>query len=391
MRAILTVMLKEVVDNIRDRRSISAALLFPLLGPAATAGIIFLTGEIIADRADRPVKVPVVGAKNAPGLVNFLEQRGVTVLSPPADPARAVRKGEHDLVLVIPKEHGAQLREARGATVRVVVDDSRRTGRITSRRVRRLVQAYGRQIGSLRLLARGVDPTLGQAMALETVDVSTPEGRAAVLLAVLPYFIVLSIFLGSFYIAIDTTAGELERRSLEPLFINPVARWKLLFGKFLATLGFAVVGLGIAMIGFWAVPKLISTDSLGIPIRLHAAVLVQIFLLVLPLTALASAAQMIVATFARSFKEAQTYLSFFMVVLVIPGTVLSIMPLKAKAWMMLIPAFSEQLLIGKMIRGDAVSALLVTICMVTTAAAACAGLWVAAWLYRGERVFKKAG
>ena len=391
MRAILTVMLKEVVDNIRDRRSISAALLFPLLGPAATAGIIFLTGEIIADRADRPVKVPVVGAKNAPGLVNFLEQRGVTVLSPPADPARAVRKGEHDLVLVIPKEHGAQLREARGATVRVVVDDSRRTGRITSRRVRRLVQAYGRQIGSLRLLARGVDPTLGQAMALETVDVSTPEGRAAVLLAVLPYFIVLSIFLGSFYIAIDTTAGELERRSLEPLFINPVARWRLLCGKFLATLAFAVVGLAIAMIGFWLVPKLISTDALGIPIRLQATVLAQIFLLMLPLTALASAMQMIVATFARSFKEAQTYLSFFMVILVIPGTVLSIMPLKAKAWMMLIPAFSEQLLIGKLIRGDAVSALLVVICMVTTATAACAGLWAAARLYAGERVFKKAG
>jgi len=212
-----------------------------------------------------------------------------------------------------------------------------------------------------------------------------------VLLAVLPYFIVLSIFLGSFYIAIDTTAGELERRSLEPLFINPVERWKLLCGKFLATLGFAVVGLAIAMIGFWLLPKLISTDSLGIPIRLQASVLGQIFLLMLPLTALASAAQMIVATFAKSFKEAQTYLSFFMVVLVIPGTVLSIMPLQAKAWMMLIPAFSEQLLIGKMIRGDAVSALLVTICMITTFVSACAGLWIAARLYSGERVFKKAG
>ena len=391
MKTVLAVLLKEVVDNIRDKRSISAALLFPLLGPAATAGIIVLTGEMISDRMDKPVTLPVAGASNGPGLVKFLQQRGVTILSPPKDPEAAVRKGEHDMVLVIPRSHGRQLRAADPATVRLVVDDSRRTARMGTKRVRRLLMAYGQQIGSLRLLARGVHPGVSQAIAVETVDVSTPESRAAILLAVLPYFIVLSIFLGSFYIAIDTTAGELERRSLEPLFINPVARWKLLFGKFLATLGFAVVGLGIAMIGFWAVPKLISTDSLGIPIRLHAAVLVQIFLLVLPLTALASAAQMIVATFARSFKEAQTYLSFFMVVLVIPGTVLSIMPLKAKAWMMLIPAFSEQLLIGKMIRGDAVSALLVTICMVTTAAAACAGLWVAAWLYRGERVFKKAG
>ena len=391
MKTILTVLLKEVVDNIRDRRSISAALLFPLLGPAATAGIIMLTGEMISDRMDRPVKLPVVGAQNAPGLVKFLEQRGVIILSAPRDPADAVRKGGHDLVLVIPKEHGGKLRAAEAATVRLVVDDSRRAARMGSKRVRRLVLAYGKQIGALRLLARGVDPGVGQAIALETVDVSTPESRAAVLLAVLPYFIVLSIFLGSFYIAIDTTAGELERRSLEPLLINPVARWKLLCGKFLATLGFAIVGLVIAMIGFWLVPKLISTDSLGIPIRLQTKVLTQIFLLMLPLTALASAAQMIVATFARSFKEAQTYLSFFMVVLVIPGTVLSIMPLKAKAWMMLIPAFSEQLLIGKLIRGDAVSALLVTICMVTSGVAACAGLWIAAQLYSGERVFKKAG
>ena len=391
MRAMLTVMLKEIVDNVRDRRSISAALLFPLLGPAATAGIIVLTGEMITDRMDRPVKLPVVGSKNAPGLVKFLQQQNVTILPPPPDPAGAVRKGDHDLVLVIPKSHGPQFRAAKAATVRVVVDDSRRVARMSSRRVRRLVMAYGRQIGSLRLLARGVDPGVAQAMALETVDVSTPEGRAAVLLAVLPYFIVLSIFLGSFYIAIDTTAGELERRSLEPLFINPVARWRLLCGKFLATLGFAVVGLVIAMIGFWLVPKLISSDNLGIPIRLHASVLAQIFVLMLPLTALASAMQMIVATFARSFKEAQTYLSFFMVILVIPGTVLSIMPLKAKAWMMLIPAFSEQLLIGKLIRGDAVSALLVTICMITSGLVACAALWVAARLYSGERVFKKAG
>jgi len=391
MRAILTVLLKEVVDNIRDRRSISAALLFPLLGPAATAGIIFMTGEIISERADKAVKLPVVGAQNAPGLVKFLQQQQVTILSPPADPQEAVRKGEHDVVLVIPGDHGHKLRAADAAPVRLVVDESRRTARAGARRVRRLVLAYGQQIGSLRLLARGVHPGVSQAMALETVDVSTPESRAAILLAVLPYFIVLSIFLGSFYIAIDTTAGELERRSLEPLFINPVARWRLLCGKFLATLAFAVVGLVIAMIGFWLVPKLISTDSLGIPIRLHASVLGQILVLMLPLTALASAMQMIVATFARSFKEAQTYLSCLMVVLVIPGTVLSIMPLKAKAWMMLLPAFSEQLLIGKMIRGDAISPALVAICMVTTTVVACAGMWVAARLYSGERVFKKTG
>ena len=387
---ILTVLHKEVVDNIRDRRSICAALLFPLLGPAATAGIIVLTGEVVSDMQDKPLSLPVVGQTRAPGLVRFLRGAGVAIKPFSGDTNEAVRKGDHDLVMVIPAGHGDQLRGGHAATVRLVVDSSRRSARGSARRIRRLVQAYGKQIGHLRLLARGVDPSLGQAMAIEAVDVSTPQSRAAVLLAVLPYFIVLSIFLGSFYVAIDTTAGELERRSLEPLLINPVGRWQLLCGKFLATLGFAIVGLAIAMVGFWLVPRLVSTESFGIPIQLHFWVLLQIFVLMLPLTAMAAAVQMILATFARSFKEAQTQLSFVMVVLVIPGTVLSIVPVKARAWMMLIPAFSEQLLIGKMIRGDEVAALLVVICMITTSIFACAGLLLATRLYRGERVFKKS-
>jgi sodium transport system permease protein len=269
----------------------------------------------------------------------------------------------------------------------MVVDESRNTARHGIKKIRRLLRGYANKIGKLRLLVRGVDPAISEPLAIETVDVSTPESLAAMLLGMLPFFIVMAIFMGGYYIVVDATAGELERGSLEPLFINPVSRWEFLVGKFLAAFTFSGIGLGVAMVGFWLIPRFVSTEALGIRIDLNAFVLLRIFLLVLPLTALATAIGMIVSTLSKGFKEAQTMLSFLMIMPVVPGLLLTLAPFKTKAWMMLVPILSEQILINELIRGDTVKVPFVAICVVATTVAACVGLFVATRLYSGERVF----
>jgi len=200
----------------------------------------------------------------------------------------------------------------------------------------------------------------------------------------------MALFIGGFYIAIDTTAGELERGSLEPLFINPARRWEFVVGKFLAALIFSIVGLAVAIVGFGLVPRFVSTEGLGLYVRLEPRVLATVFVLVLPLAAFATAVQMIVATYSRGFKEAQTLLSFLLMLPMIPGILLALVPFQGKLWMMLIPVLSEQVVIHKLIRGEAVEPVAMACCASATTVAAAACLYVATRLYRGERMFARS-
>jgi sodium transport system permease protein len=390
MRRVGVIVRKEVTDNLRDRRSLAMALFFPLLGPLTVAATFMLTSKVESDKMSAPVTLPVRGEEHAPGLIEFLRQHRVTVVRPSGDLEAAVKSGTYDVALVVPPGYGADLRAARPATVRLIVDRSRHTARSTHHRVERLVEGFGGATGKLRLLARGVDPAIGAAVAVETVDVSTAESRAAMLLAMLPMFLVMALFVGGFYIAIDTTAGELERGSLEPLFINPARRWEFVVGKFLAALIFSIVGLAVATVGFGLVPRFVSTEGLGLYVRLEPRVLATVFVLVLPLAAFATAVQMIVATFSRGFKEAQTLLSFLLMLPMIPGILLALVPFQRKLWMMLIPVLSEQVIIHKLIRGEAVEPAALACCAAATTLAAAVCLWLATRLYRGERMFARA-
>ncbi len=389
MRRIQTIFLKEAQDNLRDRRSLSAALIFTLIGPLVTAGVIRLTTQVQLEQADKPITIALAGGAHAPGLISYLKQHRVNPVVMETGLRDAVWDGDYDVALAIPQDFSAEFRASRPAAVQLIADTSQNSSRHSIRRIRGLLTSYSRQIGSLRLMARGVDPTISAPLAVALVDVATPASLAATVLGMLPFFIMIAIFLGGYYIVVDSTAGELERRSLEPLFINPASRWEFLLGKFMAAGFFSAAGLVVALIGFWVIPHLISTEGLGLRIRLDALVLAKIFLLVIPLTALATAIGMIVSTLSRGFKEAQTMLSLLMMVPVIPGLLLTLAPFKIKTWMMMVPILSEQLLINKLIRGEVLSGLHVTICVTTTLVAAIISLLIATRLYSGERIFVK--
>ena len=386
MERIRIIFAKEVQDNLRDRRTLSGALIYPLLGPILMALVFSLAGRTVLTKTEKPLPLPVVGAGNAPSLIQFLKQNGAEIKPAPADPEAEVRAGNYDAVLIIPEAYGKDFSAGRPATVQLVLDDSRQSAAPSIRRTRQMLSAYSQQIGSLRLLARGINPGVISALAVEEMDIATPQSQAARILAMLPYFIIFSVFIGGMYLAIDTTAGERERGSLEPLVINPVGRHELVLGKLGATLIFTLVAVIETLLGFYVMLNYLPAEAVGVKMSLGLYALSLIFLLTLPMMLLAASLQMIVATLTRSYKEAQTYLGFMPLVPAMPGLFLALSPVKAKSWMMLIPTFGEQLLINQVMRGEAVLPFHVLISATTTITIGIALTVIAILMYGREQI-----
>jgi sodium transport system permease protein len=378
---------KEFIDNTRDKRSLMTALFYPLLGPIMIVALVMVIGRNAQEQAAETLKLPVVGAERAPTLMQFLKQNRTEILPAPADPAAMVRTGDTDVVLVVPEGYADEFSAGRPATVQLVLDDSRQSAMINIHRAERLIENFNREIGSLRLIARGVSPAVVEPLAVERVDVATAQSRGARFLGMAPYFIILAIFIGGMYLSIDATVGERERRSLEPLLINPVARWELVLGKYSAALLFTCVALVETLVGFAVVLNRVPLEKyIGERISLGGGALVTIFFICVPMMILAVALQVVLATFCRTFKEAQTYLSLLPLVPAFPGIFLVFLPVKAKIWMMLIPTYGQQLLINQVMRGEATDPVYIAVSAIATLAVGLLLLLVAFRLYERETV-----
>lgn len=387
MSAWLTVFLKEVIENARDRRTLASALLYgPLLGPLLFAVLLGFVMTQQRDKAEAVIELPVSGAEHAPNLVSWLRQQGVVIQEAPADPRVSIRTQAEDVVLRIPPEYPLQWRKGESAPVELYYDASRQHTALTVNRVQMLLQRFGSTVASLRLQARGIAPDLAAPLALVDRDVSTDQSRTATLMAMLPYFLILSAFVGGMYLAIDTTSGERERQSLEPLLITPVSRAQIVVGKVLATTAYAAVSLLMCVLAFVASIALIPAELIGSALSLSPVTALQILLLVLPIALLAAAAQTVVAALAKTFREAQTYLQFLILIPAIPSMVLVLNPLKPELWMYWTPLFGQSALINSLVRGETIPASAAIGSVVTTLLLAVVFVVIAVRQYRSERL-----
>ena len=377
---------KEVTDNLRDRRTLAAALFYPFLGPAMILLMIVSIGQLTKE-SEKPLKLPVASPENAQNLVAFLEQHNVEVEEAPEDPERAVRVGELDVVLIIPEEFGEAFENGDPAPVRLVVDESRNAAMQAVRRARSLLSAYSQQIGALRLQARGVDPRIIDAIAIEFGDVSTPQSQAARILSMAPYLILVSLFVGGMYLAIDSTAGERERGSLEPLPINPVSRSQLVAGKAAAVLLFTGVALVETLLGFAIILNYVPMERyIGVRMQLTPDALLSILLLCLPLMVFVVALQLMIASYTKSFKEAQNYISIVLLVPALPALIMAVLPIKESLWVVLLPTVGQQLFINQVLRGEPLTAANVALSSAVTLAVGLALLALVVRQYRREGI-----
>jgi len=356
MKGLATVYKKEILENLRDRRAIfNSLLLGPILFPILFIGLAWFSANKQQERVEQVLEVPVVGAEYAPNLVGFLEQQGIVIKAAPEDPEGMVQAQVVPVIIRIPSQFAEQWTSGKPAVVELIADPSRRESDIPMRRVRLLLNAYGAQIGHLRLQLRGVSPTIQTAIMVKDVDLSTPQSRGLLFMIFLPYVLMITAFTGGMHLAIDSTAGEKERKSLEPLLINPVPRWQIMLGKMAATASFAFISLTLTLVAFrFALPQM-PTGALGIDLNLDGAAVGGILLVIAPVVVLASALLTTLAALAKSLREAQSYMGLIFLVPMIPSIIFMANPIKPETWMMGIPMFSQNLLIGEFVRGESVS------------------------------------
>jgi sodium transport system permease protein len=358
MSPIAAVFRKELVDNARDRRTLFSAFIFgPLFGPLLFAVLVNVLVSQAVSSVEESFSVPIVSADEAPNLMAFLEARGVERADPHGiasfeDAAAAVESGRYDMVLLVDSDFGARFAAEGTARISLIYDQSNSRAGSKVQRVRAAIAGYSQQISALKLLARGVQPDVTATVMLDEFDVSTAAGRSVVLLGMLTYFLLLATLMGGFYLAIDSTAGERERKSLEPLLTVPVPRSSLLLGKIAATVCYMLLSLVLTLIGFTVALNFVALETLGMSSGFDVRAALTAFLVLLPFAPLGAALMTLVASFTKSYKEAQTYLTLVLLVPTLPLVFATMTNVKASTALMWIPSLSQHLLITALIRQD---------------------------------------
>lgn len=388
MMAVRAVFQKEVFDNFRDRRTLMSALIMgPIFGPILFAFVINLSLKQSMTDVTVTLDVPVIGQQHAPNLIGFLESRNINAVDAPQDRSAAiaaVKSGLHELVVVIPKNFGEDLRSLVPATVEVISDQADSQAERDARRTLRALYAYNRQIASLRLSARGISPEVMRPLNIDVVDVSTPSGRSAMLLGMLSYFFIFALLTGGMNLAIDATAGERERGSLEPLLCLPVKRDHLIYGKILAACVFMSISLALSLTAFNITLRFVPLEELGMTPNFGPLEVLIAFFLLAPFTLLGAALMTLVASFTKSYKEAQTWVSIVLLAPTLPILVVSILMVRPTTELMLIPALSQHLLLVGLIKNEPLSILDISISAVSTLVAGIVLTLISARLYRRE-------
>lgn len=386
-RRLTTVFKKEMRDHLRDKRSLLLALIYPLLGPLLVAGGLALAGKTLqADNHQRVVEVPTVGIEFAPQLENYLTTQNIRIVSAPTSPeARetAVRESRLSLVLVVPKNAtGSSEFSVDIITNLGRVDHLRDTARLVD-----AIQSYNDQLASVRAQAAGLPANYAHTVTMHKINVARDANIAVFFYNMLPPLVIFMIFLGGVHLAIDTTVGERERGSLEPLLLAPVERGGLLLGKALAALVFTAITTGVNLAAFKIFMGFAAATSATLVEPPSWATFAMIFLVSVPLMAIAVALQMSVAVVTRSMKEAQIYLGLLPLVPALPGMVLIFRPINPSDLVSMVPVFGQMTLINQLVAEQTPSLLHVSITAgVTLTAAGLIFLLAVKW-FRREKMF----
>ena len=381
------VFLKEFRETMRDKRSLGLLLLFTLMYPVMLG--VILNQQI--KRATKPeregIELAVIGAAQAPNLMAQLKQKNISVdQKGPMDEdaiTQLLRSRKVVAVLRISDKFAENYQAMRPAEVELWFD-SASDNRARQRDIEEVLQAYGSSVASARLLAHGVSPATVAPVQLQRYDTGTTAARSAGLIGSILGLLFFPAFLCGLSAAVDSTAGERERRSLEVLMSQPAHASELVVGKWLAASVFSLIGLVIGLAFAHAVLSWLPLEEIGMVWRVTTADLAKVCLVSIPLSLFAAAMQVAVAMNAKSFKEAQGTLSFLMLLPMMPGVVVSMMELKTALWMYAVPILSNQTLLREIAKGEIISApqYLLTLLSSLVPALACAAF--AAWRMQSE-------
>ena len=353
---LLTVMRKELRDLSRDRRTLALTLLLgPLLYPILILGMGKLAESRVKTQIDKPLEIPTIGAEHAPNLVRFLAAQGLNAVEAPKDLTSAIRDQSIDVALRISPDFRKNWEEGRPALVEIVQDSTRRAADVPTARLKAALAGYGQQVGALRLLARGVDAQVARPLDVATQDLATAEAKRGVMLSILlPVLLTITSFLGGAYLVMDTTAGERERQSLEPLLATPAPRSAIVSGKIAAA---CVVGLASLLLTLTAfkLSAQLGTGAAARQLNMGFVPMLQMLFIMLPMLLIGTSLLTFLSAASKSMKEAQSHMTWLMLLPMLPGYALMVYPLKSELWQFAVPFLAQNQMLLKIIRHESIS------------------------------------
>jgi sodium transport system permease protein len=387
--AFVTIFLKELRETLREKRTVGLLLLFTLMYPVMFG---ILITQIIdrSTRSDREgIELAVIGANKAPTLMAQLKQKNITVIdTAPLDEAGIeALLDKNDKVaglLRLSDKFTTNYAAMRPARIELWFNSAAESGP-QRREVEDVLEAYGANVASARLLAHGVSPAALAPIQVQRYDTGTNASRSAGFIGSMLSMLFFPAFFCGMSAAVDSTAGERERRSLEVLMAQPARAWEIITGKWLMAASLAIIGLTLELILAHVVLSWLPLEEIGMTWSLNWSDIAMVCIVALPLALLAAALQIALAMNAKSFKEAQSLLSIVLLLPMLPGVVVSMMDLKTATWMYAVPMLSNQTLLREISKGVEVGALPFLLTFVSAALPALAIVAFAGWRMKSER------
>ncbi|MEO8924147.1 MAG: ABC transporter permease [Caldimonas sp.] len=382
LAAAAIVLRKELMDALRDRRTLLTVLISSvLMGPLILVAISALVASFEAQAEQR--EVYVAGLANAPTLRNFLERQTYTVKEAPADFEAALRASRFtDPVVVVRPEFETELVRGESPIVEIVSDSANQRSEASTGRIERLLSGFGRERAVLQLALRGVAVQLLQPIQVEERDLASTQTRATRITGMLPYFVMMAVLYGALNAALDTTAGERERGSLEPLLMNPARRWTIVVGKWGAVASVALLIAVLSSFSFLPGQWVLRSDTLAAMFQYGMREALLFLVVLVPFAAALSAVLMAVAIRCKTFKEAQASAT-----IVLLAT--SLLPLvnvfnlgSEAAWHLWVPALAQNTLMTRVLKGESFGVAEIVIPLFVCVALTIGGLWFVARMLR---------
>ena len=323
MNKIIAMVRKELIDAARDKRSVMAGLYYAIGTPLIMCGLFMvLIGQLTSPD---DLKITITNPDNAPDLVRFLSNKGITQGNiKEADVKDSTAKASTEKVadtldlkaieMIISTDYAAQMNQGKGAEITIVADNSDEKLQNSIRRLERQLQAYSTEMGSLRLIARGIDPRVIQPLKINIHDQATTDSKGGMILGIAIFTMIYSVFISGMNLAIDTSAGERERNSLALLLSHPLTTRQLVLSKIIAVSLFALLGLVLILLVSKIAYTFVPWQELGFSVNITSEFMALMLVVGIPVALMAACLQLFVSFMAKSFKEAQSYLTIVLFV-----------------------------------------------------------------------------
>ncbi|MBY0573140.1 MAG: ABC transporter permease [Undibacterium sp.] len=374
MREILAIYSKEITDAIRDRRTLLTVLASSLLMvPLMLFVFSTIISQVESQAEDRVVVA--VNMQEASTLENFILRQGYQIKAAPQDyEAKSSSKELAKPVLLIPKDFENDLAQAKKVDLEIAYDTSNRQAEMGVRPLRNLLNAFVQERAVADLSMRGVSPQLLQSVGIKERHISRPDERKVTITGMLPMFLIMAVVMGGMFAAIDSTAGERERGSLEPLMMNPLSGRQLAIGKTAAVASVSVLVSVLTVLSFFPAQLVIGNEGLRAEFQFGSKEAIAFLLILTPLACALASLQVALSLTCRSFKEANVRNQLLSMLVGFMPLFFLLNPGKEPAWLSWAPVMAQTQMMNQVLKGELVSLTSMAIAMLVSAVLVIASL-----------------